>query len=106
MLSLLGITVYAGTCDTPQQAAHLDATSVTSKGQVTIPKLLRQRLGLRQGSKVEFILVGDHAEMRLASTPAKIPSSGFGMLKSRQAAVPADFDPSDLMSRRNRGRAK
>ena len=106
MLSVLGITLHAGMCDTPQQRANVVATSVTSKGQVTTPKLLRQRLGLRQGCKVEFILVGDPAEMRVASTPAKIPSSGFGMLKSRQAAVPADFDPSDLMSRRNRGRAK
>jgi len=84
----------------------LNATSVISKGQVTIPKLLRQRLGLRQGSQVEFILVGDHAKMRVTSKPAKIPSSGFGMLKSRQAAVPADFDPADLMGRRNQGRAK
>ena len=36
----------------------MGATSVTSKGQVTIPKAVRQRLGIRQGSKVEFPLVG------------------------------------------------
>lgn len=28
-------------------------TAVTSKGQVTIPKSVRQRLGIRQGSKLE-----------------------------------------------------
>ncbi|MFN0304432.1 MAG: AbrB/MazE/SpoVT family DNA-binding domain-containing protein [Burkholderiales bacterium] len=75
----------------------MDSTSVTSKGQVTIPKPLRQQLGLRQGSKVEFVLVGDHLEMRIFSTPAKVSASGFGILKSRRAAVPADFDPSDLL---------
>ncbi len=76
----------------------MDTTSVTSKGQVTIPKPLRQRLGLRQGSKVEFSLVGDHVEMRVFSKPANVPSSGFGMLKSKRAAVPADFDPATLLA--------
>ena len=30
------------------------ATTVTSKGQVTIPKLVREHLGIAPGSKVEF----------------------------------------------------
>ena len=49
----------------------MEATSVTSKGQVTIPKPLRQRLGLRQGSKVEFVLAGDHLEMRCRQFPGR-----------------------------------
>lgn len=75
----------------------MEATSVTSKGQVTIPKKLRQQLGLRRGSKVEFILVGDHVQMRVVSTPALVPTSGFGMLKSKRASVAADLDPADLV---------
>lgn len=75
----------------------MEATTLTSKGQVTIPKALRQKLGLRQGSKVEFTLVGDRVEMRVVSTPAGVPASGFGMLKSRRPAVPADFDPATLL---------
>jgi looped-hinge helix DNA binding domain, AbrB family len=75
----------------------MEITSVTSKGQVTIPKSLRQQLGLRQGSKVEFSLVGDHVELRVRSTPAEVPACGFGMLKSKKAAVPVDFDPADLL---------
>lgn len=31
----------------------LEAT-VTSKGQITLPKLLRKRLGLRRGSRIRF----------------------------------------------------
>ena len=77
----------------------MDATSVTSKGQVTIPKELRQQLGIRQGSRIEFMLVGDHLEMRVKSSPAATPGSGFGMLKSRRAAVPADFDAAVLLKR-------
>lgn len=84
----------------------MDITSVTSKGQVTIPKPLRQQLGLRQGSKVEFVLVGGHAEMHIVSTPADIPASGFGMLRTRRAAVPADFDPASLLIKSKTGRRK
>ena len=32
----------------------MEVTSVTSKGQVTIPKKLRERLGLRHGQVLEF----------------------------------------------------
>ena len=84
----------------------MDTTSVTSKGQVTIPKPLRQQLGLRQGSKVEFVLVGDHAEMRIVSMPVDLPSSGFGMLRSKRAPVPADFDPAGLLTKGKTGRGK
>lgn len=84
----------------------MEITSVTSKGQVTIPKPLRQQLGLRQGSKVEFVLVGDHVEMRVISTPADLPASGFGMLKSKRAAVAPDFDPTGLLARGKTGRRK
>ena len=30
------------------------STTVTSKGQVTIPKVVRERLGIKPGSKVDF----------------------------------------------------
>ena len=35
--------------------AALEAT-VTSKGQVTLPKALRERLGLKRGSRIRFLL--------------------------------------------------
>ena len=76
----------------------MEPTSVTSKGQITIPKTLRQRLGIRQGSKIEFCLAGDHLELRVQSSPVDVPASGFALLKSKRAAVPADFDPADLLA--------
>lgn len=76
----------------------MEVTSVTSKGQVTIPKELRQVLGIRQGSRIEFRLVGDHVEMRVKSSPT-VSAMGFGMLKTRRKAVPADFDPAKLIRR-------
>ena len=77
----------------------METTSVTSKGQVTIPKSLRQQLGIRQGSKVEFSLVDDHVEMRVRSSPTEVVTSGFGMLSSRKRAVLADFDPAELLKK-------
>ena len=77
----------------------MGGTSVTSQGQVIIPKEIRQRLGIRQPSRIEFALVGDHVEMRVRSSPTGVADSGFGMLKSRRAAVPADFDPATLLKR-------
>ena len=84
----------------------METTSVTSKGQVTIPKPLRQLLGLRRGSKVEFVLVGDRVEMRVVSSPARLVVSGFGMLKSKRASVPAELDPARLLAGRGTRRGK
>jgi AbrB family looped-hinge helix DNA binding protein len=39
---------------------------ITSKGQVTIPQEVRNRLGLLPHTKVEFELAGDHARIRKA----------------------------------------
>ena len=39
---------------------------VTSKGQVTIPREIRHRLGLLPHTQVEFELAGDHARIRKA----------------------------------------
>lgn len=43
----------------------MSSVSVTSKGQVTIPKHIRRELGITTGSKVEFDLAGSAARMRL-----------------------------------------
>lgn len=80
----------------------METTSVTSKGQVTIPKELRQQLGIRQGSRIQFLLVGGHAEIRVSTSPKDASAgleTGFGMLKSRRAAVPTDYDPAALLKR-------
>jgi len=71
--------------------------SITSKGQITIPKALRQQLGLARGSRVSFELVGDHLELRAWRPDQPMPASGFGLLKSKRPPVPADFDPASLL---------
>lgn len=77
----------------------METATVTTKGQVTIPKAIRQRFGIRQGSRIELSLVGDHVEMRVRGSPAATPASGFGLLKTRRKSVPADMNPEPYPSR-------
>lgn len=71
---------------------------MTSKGQVTIPKHIRQKLGIRAGSRVAFRLAGGHAELQVVSAPSDVEGGGFGLLNSRRKSVPADFDVARLAS--------
>jgi AbrB family looped-hinge helix DNA binding protein len=43
---------------------------LTEKGQVTIPLEIREKLGIRWGSEVEFAVEGDHAILRKIADPA------------------------------------
>lgn len=36
-----------------------DTTTLTSKGQVTVPRAIRERLGLKSGDKITFSLLSD-----------------------------------------------
>ena len=82
----------------------MDSSSVTSKGQVTIPKEVRRELGIRQGSRVRFAVRNGKAELRvLHRAPARV-GSGFGMLRVRRRHLPADFDAATLLAPQRRGR--
>ena len=45
-----------------------DSSTMTTKGQVTVPKAIRRRLGLKAGDKVEFVAEGDRTLLRRANT--------------------------------------
>lgn len=59
-------------------------SALTSKGQVTIPKELREKLHLAPGDKVKFFM---HPDGTLAILPKKPASSLFGILRSRVGPV-------------------
>ena len=48
---------------------------LNSKGQVTIPQKVRNRLGLLPHTEVEFEVAGDHARIRKAKRVAGAASS-------------------------------
>ena len=60
------------------------ATTVTSKGQVTIPKPVRDRLGIEPGDGVEFELTADG---RIVMTKASGAEPGRGPTASRFEAL-------------------
>ena len=41
-----------------------DSSVISTKGQVTVPKRIRTRLGLRVGDRVEFVVQGNHTIIR------------------------------------------
>jgi AbrB family looped-hinge helix DNA binding protein len=45
--------------------------TLTSKGQVTIPQEIRNRLGLQPGTRVTFDVVGDSVRIRKAETQTR-----------------------------------
>lgn len=40
----------------------MEFASVTSDGRVTIPKEMRERLGIHEGSTIRFVLASQHIE--------------------------------------------
>lgn len=80
----------------------MDESTVTSKGQVTIPKHVRRELGIRQGSRVAFAVKNGKAELRIVHRAPESVASGFGMLRVRGRHLPADFDPASLLATKRR----
>ena len=52
--------------------------TITSKGQITIPRDLRRHFGLHTGTAVCFEIEGDHIALRPAPAARDLAASGFG----------------------------
>ncbi len=68
------------------------AATVTSKGQVTIPKRIREALGIKPGSRVEFFLEDDHLVVELAGAGAVETSGGALRKYARRKAGESETD--------------
>ncbi len=79
----------------------MDSVSVTSKGQVTIPKVIREALGIRPGSKVEFDLDAAGARLRLVrGSQSSSIEDGPALLSYRGPPIPvAELDGAVAMTR-------
>ena len=75
----------------------MEGSTVTSKGQVTIPMEIRRALGIRQGSKLAFAQKNGKVELRVVHRAPELVVSGFGMLAARGKRLPADFDAASLL---------
>ena len=59
----------------------MHTSTITAKGQVTIPADLRRRLGLRQGDEVGFILKDE--KITLVPVQRNLEAA-FGLLKAKR----------------------
>lgn len=57
-------------------------SSMTRKGQVTIPVEVRRRLGLRRGDQVAFIDEDDRIVLKLIQNDVR---AAFGLVKARRS---------------------
>ena len=47
----------------------LPSSTISSKGQITVPREIRQRLGLKEGDRVEFVIDNGCTILRSARGP-------------------------------------
>ena len=78
----------------------MKTSSVTQKGQVTIPASVRKQLGLSTGDAVGFEIEGDRVYLK--AVPSGIESA-FGLVKARRSATLEEMD--DAVRRRGAGKA-
>jgi len=62
-------------------------SAITAKGQATIPKAIRQHLGLKPGDRIKFFLHPDGSVVLLPKLPA---SALRGIVRPRQPSVTID----------------
>lgn len=70
---------------------------ITSKGQVTVPKKVRNRLGFLPHTEVEVELAGDHALIRKA-TPTGAAVRGQRAVAALRGTADAHMSTDEIMS--------
>jgi AbrB family looped-hinge helix DNA binding protein len=71
---------------------------ITSKGQVTIPQDVRNRLGLLPHTEVEFEVAGDHARIRKAKAPAGAGLRGKRAIEALRGTADSHMSTDEIMA--------
>ena len=67
----------------------MQSTTITTKGQVTIPVVIRKQFHLEPGERVRFTI--EDEKIVLHPVPAKVEDS-FGLVSSTRSVSLADMD--------------
>jgi AbrB family looped-hinge helix DNA binding protein len=67
-------------------------STISSKGQITVPKAVRDRLGLRPGTTVEFEPTADGVLLRKGSKGGRRPVDRLRGILERRVATDAMID--------------
>ena len=71
---------------------------ITTKGQVTIPQDVRNRLGLLPHTEIEFEVVGDHARIRKARRTSGLSARGQNAVKALRGTADARMSTEEIMA--------
>ena len=77
---------------------------ITSKGQVTIPQHVRNRLGLLPHTEVEFELVGDHARIRKLESKDGKGERGKQALEALRGTAHTRMSTDDILALTRNGK--
>ncbi len=69
---------------------------ITSKGQVTIPKAIREKLGLLPYTEVDFVVVGDSVRIVKAAQP-KGETRGQRLVRLLRGSATAGLTTDEIM---------
>lgn len=72
--------------------------NVTSKGQVTIPQLIREKLGLLPHTEVEFELAEDHARIRKRQPRSGAGARGRNVLQALRGTADTRMSTNEIMA--------
>lgn len=72
-------------------------STITSKGQVTVPKKFRDYLGLKAGAAVEFSL-GPHGEVVVRPAAESSTHRGKGRFSHLRGTLDTEYDTDALMT--------
>ena len=77
------------------------SSAVTTKGQVTIPVELRQKLGIKPGDRVGFVDEGGRIVLQRQETAIE---ATFGIVKARKGATLEQMEETIVASRNRHAR--
>ena len=80
----------------------METSTISSKGQVTIPKKIRDFLNVRTFDKIAFIPLNDGQV--LITTKQNSATSLFGMLKHRKPKKPVSIEEMEAIIRAQRAK--
>lgn len=82
----------------------MSEAKVTSKGQITLPKNIREHLDVKEGDKVEFIMTKTGQVLVTAKTVSL--DEIYGMAKQKKKASIEDMDKAIAKAVKKRNRKK
>jgi AbrB family looped-hinge helix DNA binding protein len=71
----------------PPASEDLGSSTITAKGQTTIPKKVRDRLGLRPGSRLDFELLADGTVRLRGASVSLLSLYGYFGKPKRKATI-------------------